>query len=52
MKIAFYIPYFNNLGGVESWIYYVSQLYGKHRDITVYYGSGDEKQKSSVRGKL
>lgn len=44
MKIAFYIPYFNNIGGVESWIYYVSQLYGKHRDITVYYVSGDEKQ--------
>ena len=44
MKIVFYIPYFNNIGGVESWIYYVSQLYGKKRDITVYYGSGDEKQ--------
>lgn len=44
MKIAFYIPFFNNIGGVESWIYYVSALYGKHRDITVYYINGDEKQ--------
>ena len=44
MKIVFYIPYFNNIGGVESWIYYVSLLYGKHRDVTVYYISGDEKQ--------
>ena len=44
MKIAFYIPYFNNIGGVESWIYYISKLYGKNRDITVYYVSGDEKQ--------
>ena len=43
-KIAFYIPFFNNIGGVESWIYYVSKLYGKNRDITVYYVSGDEKQ--------
>lgn len=44
MKIAFYIPYFNNIGGVESWIYYISKLYGKNRDISVYYINGDEKQ--------
>lgn len=44
MKIVFYIPHFNNIGGVESWVYYISQLYGKNRDITVYYNSGDEKQ--------
>ena len=49
MKIVFYIPYFNNIGGVESWIYYVSKLYGKNRDITVYYGSGDEKQIDRLR---
>lgn len=44
MKIAFYIPFFNNIGGVESWIYYIGKLYGKNRDITVYYINGDEKQ--------
>ena len=44
MKIAFYIPYFNNIGGIESWIYYISKLYGEGRDITVYYISGDEAQ--------
>lgn len=44
MKIAFYIPFFNNIGGVESWIYYISKLYGENRDITVYYINGDEKQ--------
>ena len=44
MKIAFYIPFFNNIGGVESWIYYIGKLYGKNRDITVYYIDGDEKQ--------
>lgn len=44
MKIAFYIPFFNHIGGVESWIYYISKLYGSNRDITVYYISGDEKQ--------
>lgn len=44
MKIAFYIPFFNHIGGIESWIYYISKLYGKNRDITVYYVSGDEKQ--------
>lgn len=44
MKIAFYIPYFNRIGGIESWIYYISKLYGTDRDITVYYIDGDEKQ--------
>lgn len=44
MKIAFYIPSFNHIGGIESWIYYISKLYGKNRDITVYYIDGDEKQ--------
>ncbi len=44
MKIAFYIPFFNHIGGVEDWIYYISKLYGNNRDITVYYVNGDEKQ--------
>ena len=44
MKIAFYIPFFNNIGGVESWIYYIAKLYGNNRDITVYYVNGDEKK--------
>jgi glycosyltransferase involved in cell wall biosynthesis len=49
MKIVFYIPHFNNIGGVESWIYYISKLYGKNRDITVYYKTGDEKQIDRLR---
>lgn len=44
MRIAFYIPYFNNIGGIEDWIYYIGKLYGKNRDIAVYYVNGDEKQ--------
>jgi glycosyltransferase involved in cell wall biosynthesis len=44
MKIAFYIPHFNNIGGIESWIYYIGKLYGDNRNITVYYSTGDEKQ--------
>ena len=44
MKIVFYIPFFNNIGGIESWIYYIGKLYGNNRDITVYYVTGDEKQ--------
>ena len=44
MKIAFYIPHFNHIGGVESWIYYIGKLYGENRNITVYYLNGDEKQ--------
>lgn len=44
MRIAFYIPFFNNIGGIEDWIYYIGELYGKNRDIVVYYINGDEKQ--------
>lgn len=44
MRITFYIPSFNHIGGVESWIYYISKLYGYNRDITVYYINADEKQ--------
>jgi hypothetical protein len=49
MKIVFYIPYFNNIGGVESWIYYIARLYGDGRDITVYYVNGDENQLDRLR---
>lgn len=52
MKIAFYIPHFNNIGGIESWIYYISQLYGDSRNITVYWVSGDEKQIDRLKDKL
>jgi len=37
MKTCFYIGHINNIGGVESWIYYIAQLYGRNRDITLYY---------------
>ncbi len=52
LKIAFYIPHFNNIGGIESWIYYISRLYGDNRDITVYWSSGDENQINRLRDKL
>lgn len=52
MKIAFYIPHFNNIGGIESWIYYISRIYGDNRNITVYWVSGDEKQVDRLRDKF
>lgn len=52
MKIAFYIPHFNHIGGIESWIYYISRLYGDNRDITVYWSAGDEKQVDRLRDKF
>lgn len=39
MKTAFYVGNINNIGGVESWLYYIAKLYGEGRDITVYYSS-------------
>lgn len=44
MKTAFYVPNLNKIGGIESWLYYIGQLYGEGRDITVYYVTGDELQ--------
>lgn len=39
-KCIIYFHTINQIGGVESWIYYLSQLY----DIEVYYKEGDIKQ--------
>ena len=39
-KCIFYFHTINSIGGVESWLYYLSQLY----DIEVYYKEGDLKQ--------
>lgn len=39
-KCIFYFHTINSIGGVESWLYYLSQLY----DIEIYYKEGDPKQ--------
>lgn len=44
MKITFYIDYLNEVGGVETWLYNIAQIYGKYHDITVYYSGGDHNQ--------
>ena len=51
MKIAFYIANFNDIGGIESWIYYIGMMYGKNRDITVYYvgDGGSQEQLDRLR---
>ena len=37
--VVFYISHFNNIGGVEQWMYYIAKMYGD-RDITVLYKDG------------
>lgn len=44
MEIAFYVYNINDIGGVESWLYYISKLYGKTHNLTLYYNTGSEKQ--------
>ena len=44
MKIAFYVANINDIGGVESWLYYISLLYGKDHDLTLYYNKGSNEQ--------
>jgi glycosyltransferase involved in cell wall biosynthesis len=41
MKNVFYFKMLNSIGGVESWLYYLSKLY---KNMVVYYKSGDPKQ--------
>ena len=41
--IVFYITNFNDIGGVEQWMYYIAKIYG-NRDITVYYKTAANSQ--------
>ena len=41
--IVFYIANFNDIGGVEQWMYYIAKIYG-NRDITVYYKTAASSQ--------
>ena len=41
MKNVFYFNRINSIGGVESWLYYLSKLY---KNMIVYYKTGDPKQ--------
>lgn len=41
MKNVFYFKLINAIGGVESWLYYLSKLY---KNMVVYYKDGDPKQ--------
>lgn len=43
MKNIFYFYNINEIGGIESWFYYLAKKY-KDSDITIYYTIGDTKQ--------
>ncbi len=44
----FYIPYFNVIGGVETYIYEIAKKYND-KDITVLYRQGDKEQLNRLR---
>lgn len=44
MNIAFYVGFINDIGGVESWLYYISRMYGANYNLTLYYDRGSEEQ--------
>jgi len=44
----FYIPHFNVIGGIETYIYELAKKYHKY-DITVMYSAGDSKQIARLR---
>lgn len=43
MKNVFYFRFLNEIGGVESWLYYIAKKY-QDLDITIFYRTGDIKQ--------
>ena len=43
MKNIFYFYNINEIGGIESWFYYLAKKY-KDNDITIYYQMGDDTQ--------
>lgn len=44
MKNVFYFRRLCEIGGIETWLYNISVLYGKNYDINIFYVTGDEKQ--------
>lgn len=48
-KNMFYVPYFNSIGGVETYIFELARKYYKDYDITVIYKRGDAKQLRRLR---
>lgn len=52
MKNVFYFSHINSIGGIESWLYYISQLYGDDFDIDIYYKTGDINQIQRLREKV
>ena len=47
----FYFSSLNAIGGVESWLNYIAELYGKY-DLTVVYKHADERQLKRLRAKV
>ncbi len=48
MKNIFYFTHINEIGGIETFFYYLSKKY-KDWDITIYYQSGDYKQLNRLK---
>lgn len=47
----FYFRYINDIGGIESWYYYISRLYNDY-DITILYVEGNATQIERLRQKV
>ena len=45
---VFYFNSFNEIGGVESYLYYIAKKYGKY-NITVYYSDPNSNQSQIKR---
>lgn len=49
MNNVFYFYNLNLCGGVETWLYNISKLYGDKYDINVFYNTGDAEQINRLR---
>lgn len=51
MKNVFYFQNINEIGGIETWLYNISQLYGDEYDINIFYKIADDRQLERLRRK-
>ena len=49
--VVFYYHHLNYIGGIESWLYEISRIYGKDRNITLIYDTASAQQIERIRKK-
>lgn len=49
MNNVFFIPHFNEIGGIETFLFNLAKKYGGTHDITIFYKTGNQEQVDRLR---